>query len=299
VGSTVGGGTPCSPFPCLNTVHLAVGTGGAIVDSPIVDGTNGTVFAVNGTETANNGTIMQASTGLTGAVSFSIGGNGVAAVPVIYSGAFDNTYFNSAKGATAGHMYVCGRDSAHPDRPYMYQLSFAAATGILTGVGASTWPRGNGFVSRSSEACSPVTEFYNPNGGGAGVARDWIFFSVGNLANNDAVAANNPIPAGACQTNNQGCVISVNITGNPTWPPTLPTTLVLATPVPPNDTGSTSGIIVDNQGTAIGTGAPYVQASSIYFSLGTNSTGAGPGVPSCNTTAGVGCAVKLTQSALN
>ena len=38
------------------------------------------------------------------------------------------------------------------------------------------------------------------------------------------------------------------------------------------------------------------QASNIYFSLGTNSTGAGPGVPSCNTTAGVGCAVKFTQS---
>jgi hypothetical protein len=40
-------------------------------------------------------------------------------------------------------------------------------------------------------------------------------------------------------------------------------------------------------------------APSFYFSLGANSTGAGPGVPSCYTTAGVGCAVKLTQSGLN
>jgi hypothetical protein len=41
------------------------------------------------------------------------------------------------------------------------------------------------------------------------------------------------------------------------------------------------------------------QTSSFYFTLGTNSTGTGPGVPSCNTTAGTGCAVKLTQGALN
>jgi hypothetical protein len=190
----------------------------------------------------------------------------------------------------AGHMYVCGKDSAHPDRPYVYQLSFAAATGVLTGVGASTWPVGNGFVSRSSEACSPVTEFYNPNGGGAGVATDRIFFSVGDLSNN--ATTNNPIPAGACQTNNAGCVISVDVTTSTTWPIALPSTLVFAAPVPTNIAGSTSGIIVDNTSTS-------GQASSIYFTLGTNSTGAGPGVPSCNTTAGVGCAVKLTQSALN
>jgi hypothetical protein len=37
----------------------------------------------------------------------------------------------------------------------------------------------------------------------------------------------------------------------------------------------------------------------VYFSLGTNSSGTGPGLPSCNTTTGVGCAVKLTQSGLN
>jgi hypothetical protein len=291
VGSTVGGGTPCSPFPCLNTVHLAVGTGGAIVDSPIVDGTNGTVFAVNGAETANNGTILQSSIGLTGAVSFGIGGSAAASVPVIYSGAFDNTYYNSAKGATLGHMYVCGRDSAHPDRPYIDQLSFNPA-GKLTSVGTTTWPAGNCFVTRSSEACSPVTEFYNPNGGGTGVPEDWIFFSVGNLANSDPT--NNPLLGTVRATNNAGCVISVNVTTATTWPLSLPTstTFIHGTPVPPNDPGSTSGFMVDNI-SILG------QASSLYFTLGTNSTGAGPGVPSCNTTAGVGCAVKLTQSALN
>ena len=280
VGSTAGGATPCSPFPCLNTVNLAVGAGGAIVDSPIVDGTNGTVFAINGTDTTRNGTILQASTGLTGAVSFKIGGT-TSPGSQLYSGAFDNTYFTSAKPNIAGHMYVCGKDSANGNRPAVYQLSFAAATATLTGVGTAL----TGLASADGEACSPVTEIDNPNGGGTGVERDWIFFSIGNSANTV-----NPIPAGSgCRTTNQGCVISVAVTGNPTWPPT---TVSNAVSVRTNAAGGTSGMIVDNVSTA-------AQTSNIYFSLGANSTGTGPGLPSCNTTANVGCAVKLTQSLLN
>jgi hypothetical protein len=281
VGSTVGGATPCSPFPCLNPVNLAVGTAGAIVDGPVVDPTNGTVFAFNGTETsANRGTILQASTGLTGSVSFKIGGNGAGSA--IYSGAFDNTYINSAKGTTAGHMYVCGKSTASRDRPGIYQLSFTAA-GVLSSVGTALI----NLVSASGEACSPVTEFNNPNGAGAGVARDWIFFSIGNRSNNGGTTT---LPAGsACRTDLAGCVISINVTGNPAWPPA---TVTNTAPVPANATGSTSGIVVDNTSVS-------AQASSFYFTLGANSTGAGPGVPSCNTTAGTGCAVKLTQAGLN
>src|SRR3981189_2019039 len=204
VGSTAGGATPCSPFPCLNTVNLAVGVGGAIADSPIVDGTNGTVFAINGTDTTNNGTILQASTGLTGAVPFKIGGT-TSPGSQLYSGAFDNTYFTSAKPNIAGHMYVCGKDSANGNRPAVYQLSFAAATATLTGVGTAL----PGLASADGEACSPVTEIDNPNGGGTGVERDWIFFSIGNSANTV-----NPIPAGSgCRTTNQGCVISIPAPG--------------------------------------------------------------------------------------
>lgn len=288
VGSTVG--AACT-MPCLSTTNLIVGSGAPIVDGPIVDGTNGTVFVVTGTGTSNHGTILQANTSLTGNVSLGIGGGSKGAFP-LYSGTFDNTYFNSAKGATTGHMYVCGKDHSNSgasfaDRPAIYQLSFTAA-GVLSGVG--TTPLLN-LVTKSGEACSPVTEFDNPNGGGAGVEKDWIFFSIGNAANNAA-----PMPVvGGCGINGAGCVISVDVTGNPAWPPSA---VANTAPVPGNSAGSTSGIIVDNEGTAIGVGAPFVQASSIYFSLGTNSIGAGPGVPSCNTTAGVGCAVKLTQALL-
>jgi hypothetical protein len=72
------------------------------------------------------------------------------------------------------------------------------------------------------------------------------------------------------------------------WPPAV---LAGGARTPGNVAGSTSGFVVDN--TSIS-----AQASSFYFTLGSNSVGAGPGVPSCNTTAGVGCAVKLTQSGL-
>jgi len=282
LGSTTGACGSGSP-PCLGSATLQVGTAGAIVDGPIVDGTNGKVFAVNGTDTLNNGTILQASTALTGAVSFKIGGT-TSPGSQIYSGAFDNTYFTSAMPNIAGHMYVCGKDSANGDRPAVYQLSFAAATGTLTSVGSAL----TALASAGSEACSPITEFDNPNGAGAGIERDWIFFSIGNNANNGIIA--NPIPLGSgCRANNQGCVISVDVTGNPTWPPT---TVSNAVTVRTNAAGGTTGMIVDNVSTA-------AQTSNIYFSLGANSTGTGPGLPSCNITANIGCALKLTQSGLN
>ena len=276
VGSAPGAGT-CMPQPCVEPIHLAVGTGGGIVDAPIVDGTTGRVFAVNGTETsANNGTILQASTALTGAVSFKIGGTSTTTPSPIYSGAFDNTYITSLAGNTLGHMYVCGKDPGNKDRPAVYQLSFTALTGVLSGVGATPF---QGLSQGDVEACSPITEFFNST-----TATDWIFFSIGtNLA-----GGGSPLPA-VCQGGGKGCVLSVNVTGSPTWPPAAPSN---GAPTPPNAAGATSGFVVDNVSAS-------AQAASFYFTLGANSTGAGPGLPSCHTTAGVGCAVKLTQSALN
>jgi hypothetical protein len=285
VGSTVG--TPSCTLPCLGTPSLHVGgPGGSIDDAPIVDGTNGTVFAANGTDALHDGTILQASTALTGAVSFSLGG-GLSVGSPIYSGAFDNTYFTSSPGAIAGHMYICGKEPGVSDRPAIYQLNFTAP-GVL--IGAT--PLG-GLANNDGGACSPVTEFFNANGGGAGVPVDWIFFSIGNFANSVL-----PMPAGACQSggaSGAGCVISVDVTDPmAAWPPASVTNTA---PVPGNPAGSTSGIVVDNQAdTTVGV---FPQASSLYFTLGANSSGVGPGVPSCDTTPGVGCAVKLTQSLLD
>jgi hypothetical protein len=271
VGSTVGGATPCTtPLPatiaCLNTVNLSAGTAGSIVDAPIVDGTNKTVFVVNGTDTANHGTILQASTGLTAPVSIKIGGN--SAGSPLYSGAFDNTYINSASGATAGHMYVCGKDGGNANRPAIYQLSFSAA-GVLQTPGNPLIGLTNG-----ASACSPITEVFN-------TATDWIFFSVGSNLN---PSGSSPLPA-VCRGSGHGCVLSINLTTAPAiW---SNATITNGSLTPANPAGSTSGFVVDNvSGSA--------QASSIYFTYGTNSTA----TITCNGTTGVGCAVKLTQSGL-
>jgi len=270
VGSTVG---TCTA-PCVNSTLAVGGAGGGIVDTPIVDGTNEFVFAVNGREGTNGGTILQASTDFsTSVVSFNIG-NDTGDGAILYGGAFDNTYINSSAPSVAGHMYVCGKYHLHFDEPAIYQLSFTGA-GVLSGVGT---PLIN-MTQVDDEACSPITEVYN-----GGTSKDWIFFSIGNNVNTGGA----PIPAGSCATNGGGCVIGIDVTGGPSWPPA---NVNNTASVPANPTGSTSGIVVDNVSTSS-------QASNIYFSLGGNSTGTGPGLPSCNTTAGVGCAVKLTQSTL-
>jgi len=282
VGSTTGTCPGVTVPPCLSATNLQVGTGGAIIDSPVVDGSTGLVLAFNGADTSSNhGTVLQATTALASPVSFKIGGSGAgsAATNTLYAGAFDNTYFSSNKPTIAGHMYVCGKDPANTNEPAIYQLSFTAATGVLSGVGTPL----TGLVSAINNACSPVTEVYNPNGGGTGVAKDWIFFSVGNNANTV-----NPIPTGStCRANAGGCLMSIDVTGSPTWPPTVVTN---ARAMPANAAGSTSGIVVDNVADSVS--AP--QASSIYLSYGVNSTASVP----CNGVAGVGCAEKLTQSAL-
>ena len=110
--------------------------------------------------------------------------------------------------------------------------------------------------------CSPITEIFNGT-------TDRIFFSVQNDANQTTAG---------CLSGAQGCVMSLDLVSS--WPPAAVTHGVSAR-------GGTSGIIVDN----IGTGA---QQANIYFTFRTNSTAAVP----CNGATGIGCAVKLTQSAL-
>ena len=67
-----------------------------------------------------------------------------------------------------------------------------------------------------------------------------------------------------------------------------------------NMAGASSGIIVDNvyEVYDISNGSNISQTSSLYFAV-PNTGGSAPGLPNCNTSAGVGCAVKLTQSNLD
>jgi hypothetical protein len=299
--STVGSCSSASP-PCLGAATQQVGgVGGSISDGPILDGTTGFAFAVNGTDAVNHGTILQANTDLTSAVQFPIGGTGTVGIATLYDGAFDQTYYNSSAGNVAGFMYICGKDPAHINRPAIYQLSFTSA-GVLNSVGTPLLMNS----TRDGAACSPVTEINNT--GSSSASGDWIFFSIGNGAANAA-----PIPTiSNCRisvggTNGgRGCMVGINLTNaanpaiNPggTWPPINAfftaqggNNNANAVALNLNTAGSSSGIIVDNVSTSS-------QTSSIYFSV-PNTGGTGPGLPNCNTTTGVGCAVKLTQSSLN
>ncbi len=271
VGSTIGTCAVGSP-PCLGSVSQALT--GSIVDPPIVDGSTGRVLVFDGTETsANHGSMFQFDTALTAGskVTVRIGGNAVVATAILHAGTFDDAYFSV--GPASGKLYTCGKDPGFNNRPAIYQFSFNGAGVLQTaGIPAPLVNLTNTF-SLIGDACSPVTEIKNG-------ATDRIFFSF-------AINANPAGTATGC-TAGQGCVASIVLGG--AWPPAA-TTAGIAVPFiltgVQTGSGGTSGIVVDN----VGAGA---QESSIYYTFRTNSTAAVP----CNGTVGVGCAVKVTQSAL-
>jgi hypothetical protein len=298
LGATTGAITTINVTTGANATANGTAASGAVVDAPIVDGSVGVLFVVNGTETgANHGTMIETNTALGSGTAGSVLANqrigGDAGPPnasPLHTGAFDNAYLNSAGGT--GSLYVCGKEqvTGHNSRPAIYK--FALTAGIMTTVPSGTTTNELlGIVSNSTEDCSPVTEIQNG-------AKEYIFFSVGNNANNgtnnggtglpDAIPVNSP-----CFTDQAGCLISIEIDSAflPTWPPTLVTHTIS---LPSGGTGaSTGGIIVDNVSASS-------QASSIYFALTVNAaSGTGnPGLPECNGHTGVGCTVKLTQAAL-
>jgi hypothetical protein len=261
VGSTVGACGAGSP-PCLGSVSQALT--GSIVDPPIVDGATGRLLVFDN-DTTNFGSVFQFDTGLTtvSKVTVSVGGDFFDPANVIYAGTFDDAYFSA--GPASGHLYACGKEPAYHNRPSVYQLSFTGA-GVLNAIPGTPLL---GLVSPDPAdigACSPVTEIKNG-------ATDRIFFSV--------VGNANPPSAGGTATGctaGQGCTMSIVLSG--AWPPAATTAGIPSS-------GGTSGIVVDN----VGAGA---QQSSIYYTYLANSVAAA----TCNGTIGVGCAVKVTQLAL-
>ena len=276
-GSTVGACASGSP-PCLGSIVQALG--GAIVDAPIVDGTTGRVLAFEGTDTTTRGAVFQFDTALTSGsqrrVSIGSGTTGSGFdQSYIYSGTFDEAYYDSADGT--GRLLVCGKTpqgNSRYDSPALHRITFTA--GIMNTVS-------DGFLTLtnlSGEECSPVTQIMNGS-------TEWLFFSVGDNGGFVNGAADCPVGTP------NGCIMSLNYSALAgTWPPTA---VSAAVPVPagPIDavTGtnksSTSGIVVDNVSSA-------AQASSVYFSY-TNSAVA---AARCNGATGGGCVVKLTQSGL-
>lgn len=282
VGSTIGTCAAGSP-PCLGSVSQDLT--GSIVDPPLLDASTQRLLLFDGTETTgNNGSVYQFDTQLSAASQVNVGIGG-SVMPgsgdYLHTGTFDDAYFTL--GPAAGYLYTCGKDPLFSNRPAIYQLAFDAA-GVLSQSPAPP-PLVNltNIFSLIGDACSPITEIDN-------AGNDRIFFSF-------AVNANPPGTGGTatgCQ-GGQGCVASIRLTPavEAAWPPaatdagsSLPF-VITGGAGSHAGVGGSSGIVVDN----VGLGA---QQSSIYFTFRTNSTTA----VRCNGVVGRGCAVKLTQSAL-
>ena len=126
--SVVGGCENLGVPPCVGGPNQRIGGGNSVItDAPVVDGSTQQVIVV-ATDDSFNGTVEQVDTALSTPVRFKIGGSTGGTLP-IYSGAFDNTYFTSAKPTISGHMYVCGRlPPTLIDRPYINFRSTATAS---------------------------------------------------------------------------------------------------------------------------------------------------------------------------
>jgi len=106
---------------------------------------------------------------------------GVSGSFTLYNGDFDNTYFTSANGT--GNLVVCGGGLGTAE-PTMWRVPITA--GVM-----STSSVFGPALSLSNVPCSPVTDVYNPQSGGA----DRIFASV--TTGSDAAACT----SGGCVTN--------------------------------------------------------------------------------------------------
>jgi hypothetical protein len=270
------GGCASGSAPCLgnNSIDTQSADGGGITDAPIVDSTNGTVFAFVATDGSTNGdnsAVFQAPTTLASSIEATIGHGAFNFTAEnynpVYSGAFDNNYFNAP---STGFLYVCGNvitgTSANMQSVALFRIGFDGAGAMNATHDANELDLSApvNFLTTDATACSPGTEIFNPNSN-----TDLIFFSVqsnSNLAN----------CGGSSTTPGDGCVMSFDITSS------FPSSAANSAP----EAGGTSGIIIDN--TVPATTVP--QAASLYFTRL-----AGSACPSGTT----GCAVKLTQSGFN
>ncbi len=216
-----------SPLAPGGVHQLLVGEGFAIKDGPLVDSSNGTVFAVAPSDGTSAVLVQARATNLNQLAKARIG-KGSSGSPAtsmdLYDGAFNNDYFNVP---SSGFIFVCGTGAADLT-PWRYTFGFKTGTPPIMKTAASSSAQ---ILPSTASRCSPISEFFNPNittGGPTGT--DFFFWGM---------------TADCFGADTHGCVMSKVANLNP------------ITKV--NETGGTSAITTDNFSTA-------GQASSIYFS---------------------------------
>ena len=187
-------------FYAVNSATATVTTsaqldhGAGLVASPILDQTNGLLYVFASSDGTTNCATVACSAVYILSTTFTGGTNGpelavgtsVASGNTpnpLYLGSFDSTYYNSVGGT--GNLYVCGDSGLRPTLYRVPILSGAFSTSALA-VAALT-------PAAAHVACSPVSDFSNPNALGGPAER--LFFSVANNGN--------PTACG-----NKGCVMN-------------------------------------------------------------------------------------------
>jgi hypothetical protein len=199
----------------------STGLGGGLVDPPIVDSTNGTVFAFSGND-GTSAVVVQASTALAPLARVRVGRGGASGTAIsVHAGDFSNGYFSAP---STGFLYVCGTLDSGNARPALYRVGF---TGTQLNNVTAGGPLQIGNTSPSE--CSPITAFFNSN---TATHTDTIFLGI----TTDCSAGSG-----------NGCIDDFNITG--------------AMPAGPinsvGETGGTSGIVIDNVSTSAQASSVY------------------------------------------
>ncbi len=273
-GTCLSGSAPCEG---TKSITFASGSGlSTILEAPIVDSTNGTVFvfAYSGpaytfaSHAYNGDIVLQSNTTLSVTNIANLSGtSGNSTASTIYNGTFDNAYYNNAAN---GKIYACGENnSGHTGT--LWAVGFASATAIKTGAaGFGPLTLTTASLTGAASPCSSLTEAYNTPAG-----KDFLYMGVASKC--------------AFSGSATGCIMAFSL-GSSLTSSTFPTTTAATFP---SNSGS-SGIIIDNvlSGTA--------NTTNIYFLTAQPQSGSSPCTVytgGANTTGN--CAIKLTQSGLN
>jgi hypothetical protein len=246
---------------------LAVGDGiaskafGGIVDPPIVDGTNGFVYAVSGsTGGGNHGVLVQAKADFSSSVAVPIGNGNQCN---IHAPALSNTYFTNTTpagaqiyiGGVTGTVGTCTAAGATGGVAVLYSATLGTGGVLPSGAPANSLASGNPVGSEYA----PIGEFFNSASG------DDVLFV--DLLRNSNLGFNN--------------IYSFNITAG--FTSTIQSSTI--------EGQGSSGMVFDNAANT----TTFPQASSLYFnSFNQNATCTNPQTGT-NTN---GCAIKLTQAGL-
>ncbi len=168
------------------TASAQLDFGIGLIDGPTLDVTNNQIYVFSSSDGSANCAGAACSAVFQISTSFAAGSSGTEAAvgasvasgktpKALYGGAFDSTYYSIAGGT--GNLYVCGNTGAAPT---LYRLPITSGVMGTAAPVATLTPGGN-------PACSPVTDFSNPNSSVGMVER--VYFSAANKGNPTACAS--------------------------------------------------------------------------------------------------------------